>query len=124
MISSFYLAIVSHSCPSLSCCLTLSFRHASSSSHGGLLEQVACGSCCCALLVGLQEAAYLSVCVRARVCRLHGTCVLAYVRTCTHVLIQGCAGMCSLLSVHMLMFVHKCLFIMCVSVCLCLSVLL
>lgn len=77
--------------------------------------------CCCALLVGLQEAAYLSVCVRESL--LMNVCVgiCAHVHAC--VLMHRCVDMCRRLSVHMLIFVHKSSFV-CVCVCLCLSVLL
>lgn len=73
--------------------------------------------CCCALLVGLQEAAYLCLCVRA--CFSARVCVRAHEHARVH--IHKCVRLRKGLTLQMLILVRKCV---CVFVCLCQSVLL
>lgn len=69
--------------------------------------------CCCALLVGLQEAAYL--CLRVRACFSARVCVRAHERARVH--IHKCVRLCKGLTLQMLILVRKC-----VCVCFCVFV--
>ena len=85
MISSFYLTNVSHSSlsafPALS--VSLSIMPLPPSTEGCLNRWPVAG-CCCALLVGLQEAAYLSERVQVRVCFLMCVVICAHALACVH----------------------------------------
>ncbi len=100
MISSFFLTIVSHYCPSLSCHLSPPFHYVSSSSHWGLLEQVACGR-----LLLCSACWPAGGCLPVCVC----TCESLHTRaSVVHMCMPVCAQVCGSLSLHMLIFLQKC----------------
>lgn len=70
--------------------------------------------CCCALLVGLQEAAYL--CLRVRACFSARVCVRAHEHARVH--IHKCVRLRKGLTLQMLILVRKCVCVcFCVFVC-------
>ncbi len=60
----------------------------------GCLNRWLVAGCCCALLVGLQEAAYLSACVRVRVC-IRGQALCTCACLCVHRYVAACLCICS-----------------------------